>query len=167
VRVGLLGDRSAPARRDDLELAVAVELVAEEIAEEQRLRPNAARHLGERALVDLEETELGPARSEERGGDSGDEVRPGVVVCDTHPRTQDLGDHRGRRRLPVGRRDEHRPLCQASCEQVDRAGIELPEQLSGQRRAAAAAGEAGELAGHAKGGRFEIEGDRKAHDCEP
>ena len=44
-RVRQRRDRLAPALRDDLELAVAVELVAEEIAEQERARAEAPRHL--------------------------------------------------------------------------------------------------------------------------
>ena len=60
---------SAPAGGDELELAVAVELVAEEVAEEERPRPDAARDLRQRRLVDLEEPELGAVGGEEGGGD--------------------------------------------------------------------------------------------------
>ncbi len=104
------GDRLAPAGGDELELAVAVELVAEEVREEQRLRTDATRDLGQRALVDLEQPELGVARLEQRRGDAGDEVRPGAVVRDAGERREQLGGHRRGRRLPVRRRDEHRPL---------------------------------------------------------
>jgi len=162
-----LGDRSAPACGNELELAVAVELVAEEVAEEQRLRPDAPCHLGQRALVDLEEPELGPAGPEEGGGDAGDEVRAGVVVRHAQPRMQDLRDHRGRRRLAIRRRDEHRTLRQPARKQVDRARIELPEQLSGQRGAATATHQAGELSGRTQCGGFDGERDRKAHESEP
>ena len=140
LRVRLGCDRSAPARGDALELAVAVELVTKEVAEQQRLGPDTACDLGQGAFVDLEEAELGVAGAEEGGGDPGHEVRAGVVVRDAQPRSQDLGDHRGCRCLSVGRRDEHRALWQTAGEAIDRAGVELPEQLAGQRRAAAAAG---------------------------
>ena len=51
--------RRSPPLGDVLELAVAVELVAEEVAEEDGPRPDAAGRLGQRRLVDLEEAELG------------------------------------------------------------------------------------------------------------
>jgi hypothetical protein len=154
---------SAPVGGEDLELAVAVELVAEEVPEQQRLRPDTPRHLGQCALVDFEEAELGPAGPEEGGGDAGHKVRARVVVRDAHPRPEDLRDHRGRRRLAVGRRDEHRSLPQPACEEVDGARIELPEELPRQRRPAAAAGHAGQLAGDAERRRFEAERDWSAH----
>jgi len=167
LRVGLSCDRSAPARSDALELAVPVELVTEEVAEQQRLRLNTACDLRKGPFVDLEEAEVGVAGAEEGGGDPGHEVRPGVVVGNAQPRSQDLGDHRGRRRLSVGRRDEHRALRQTARQAIDGARIELPEQLSRQRRAAPAAHEAGELPGDAEGGGLESKGDRGAHDGEP
>ena len=52
------GDGVAPAGGDGLELAVAVELVAKEIAKEHCARPDAPGDLGKRGLVDLEEAEL-------------------------------------------------------------------------------------------------------------
>ena len=47
--------RRPPVGGDVLQLAVTVELVAEEVAEQHRARPHAARDLGERPLVHLEE----------------------------------------------------------------------------------------------------------------
>ena len=46
-------------------------------------------------------------------------------------------------------------------ERVDRAGIELPEELAGQRRAAARAGDPGELGGRARG--QGLDGEAGAH----
>ena len=164
---GQLRHRGAPPRGDGLELAVPVELVAKKVAEQKSLRLDAACDLGQRGLVDLEEPELGAACPEQGGGDAGNEVRARIVVRHPQSRAQDLRDHRGRRRLAVGRRDEHRSLRQPACEQVDRARIELPEQLSRQRCTATTAEDAGELPGSSKRGGFGREGDRKAHECEP
>ena len=50
-----LVDGDAPALGDQLELAVAVELVAEEVAEANGTRAHAPEHLRERRLVHLEE----------------------------------------------------------------------------------------------------------------
>ena len=162
LRVGEGGDRLAPAGGDELELAVAVELVAEEVAEEQRLRPDPAGHLGQRALVDLEQPELGVARVQERGGDAGDEVGARVVVRDPDARPQDLGDHRRGRRLAVRRRDGDRALRQPRGERVDRAGSSFQSSFPGSvvppprpaRR---------ETSRPPDGGRFDGEGERRAH----
>ena len=51
-------DRGAPALGDLLQLAVAVELVAEQVAEAHRPRPDPPRDVGKGALVDLEQAEL-------------------------------------------------------------------------------------------------------------
>ena len=69
-----------------LELAVAVELVAEEIAEADRPRLNAPDHLRQRRLVHLEQRELGSAGREQGGGHAGDEVRAGAVVREAEAR---------------------------------------------------------------------------------
>ena len=60
-----VGDSRAPALGDVLELAVAVELVAEKVPETDGLRPDAAGDVGKRALVDLEEPEVGPVARRE------------------------------------------------------------------------------------------------------
>ena len=68
--------RLPPALGDELELAVPVELVAEEVTEADRARSKSHRNLRQGALVDLEQAELGPPRRcEQRGGDARDEVR--------------------------------------------------------------------------------------------
>ena len=55
--------RPAPTLRDVLELAVAIELVAKEVAETDRLRPDARENFREGRLVDLEEAEVGARAS--------------------------------------------------------------------------------------------------------
>jgi hypothetical protein len=106
--VGQGGDGRAPPLRDELELAVPVELVAEEIAQADRARMHARGDLRQRTLVHLEEPELRVAGREQGGGHPRDEVRSRSVVGQPVARTEDLGSHRGGRRLPVRRRDEHR-----------------------------------------------------------
>jgi hypothetical protein len=126
-----------------LELAVAVQLVAEEVREQQRARLHAARDLGQCALVDLQQAELRVARGEEGGGDPRDEVGTGAVPGEPAP-AQDLRHHRRRRRLAVRGGDEGGAVGQPRGQRVDRAWIELPEQLARDRRAPARAGEARE-----------------------
>src|SRR5439155_12331471 len=58
---GVAGQRAyggAPTRGDVLELAVAVELVAEEVSQADGPGPQPLRHLRESRLVDLEQAEL-------------------------------------------------------------------------------------------------------------
>ena len=60
-----LGKGSAPALGHELELAVTVELVAKEVSEADRVGPDPCGHVGEGALVDLEQAELRIAGGEE------------------------------------------------------------------------------------------------------
>ena len=136
-----VGDSRAPALGDVLELAVAVELVAEKVPETDGLRPDAAGDVRKRALVDLEEPEVGPVGGEERRRHSRDEIRSRAVVRELHAVSDDLRDHRGGRRLPVRRRDEGRSQREAAGELADGAGVHRGEDLSGNRRTAASAGE--------------------------
>jgi hypothetical protein len=156
-----------PAVGDVLQLPVAVELVAEEVAEADGARPHPPRHLRQGGLVDLEEPELGAARLEERRRDARHEIRARVVVGEARAWPQDLGRHRRRRRLPVRRRHERRALRQSRGEPVDRARIDLPQELAGQRRAAAAAREPRQRAGRPGGRDLQRERHRDAHGAEP
>jgi hypothetical protein len=92
-----------------------------------------------RALVDLEQPEFGSARGYERRRDPGKEVGAGSVPRQLVLLTEDTSGHRGGRRLSVGRRYECTAERQLGGEGVDRPRIQLPEQLSGQRRSAPAA----------------------------
>ncbi len=148
---------SAPALGDVLELPVAVELVAEEVAEADGLGPHPPRDVGESTLVDLEEAEVRALLLQERRGHPGDEVRSGTVVREGHLARQDLGDHRGGRRLAVGCRDERRPEGEAARELPDRAGVDGGEDLSRNRRPAALSGDSGEPSGSAGEGDFEAQ----------
>ena len=152
-----------PAVGDVLELAVAVELVAEEIPEADGPWPHPRSDLGQRCLVDLEEPELGAACHEQGGGDARDEVGAGVVVGESNAPAQDLGRHRCRRRLAVRRGYERRPLRQPCREPVDRARVDLPQELPGNSRAAAAAREPRQRARRPGGRDLQRERHRDAH----
>ena len=75
---------STPARRDVLELSVAIELVPEEIGETQRSGTQSRGDLRECGLVDLEQAELCIARFEQRRRDSRNKVCAGIVVREAH-----------------------------------------------------------------------------------
>ena len=137
-------DRGAPALGDVLELAVAVELVAKEVAERDDARLHAPHHLRQRELVDLEQAEVGVGSGEQGGGDARGEVGAGVVPGEPVAAAEDPRQHRARRRLAVRRRDDGDAGGQACRERVEGARIDLPEQLPGQRRATAAPDGAGE-----------------------
>ncbi len=127
----------APALGDELELAVAVELVAEEVAQAERTWADPTGDVGKRGLVDLEQAELGLPGREQRGSDSRDQVRSGAVVGEPHPTLEDLGDHRSRRRLAVGGRDEGRSQGEPRRQALDRLGREEREHLARHGRSTA------------------------------
>ena len=131
---GQSGHRLPPALGDELEFAVPVELVAEEVAEANRSRPQAPQELRQGALVHLEQPEIGIPGAQQRGRYSRDEIRAGTVVREPVPRTEDLGRHRGRRRLAVRRRDDSGSRRQSRSEAVDRVAVELREELARDRR---------------------------------
>ncbi len=130
--------RSSPALGDDLELPVAIELVAEQVPERDDAWLRPFERLGKRSLVDLEEAELSAACSDESGRDPGEEIGAGAIPGEFSIGAENLGGHRGRRRLAVGCRDEHDPVGEPSREGVHGAGIDLPQHFPGKRRASAA-----------------------------
>ena len=165
-------DHRGPAVGDRLELAVAVELVAEEVAEQQRARLELLDHRAEPELVDLEQPEVaGPARGRRaRGGgqqrrrDAARHVRAGAVVHEA--RAGALEDRRRpsrrssscrwwrrspRCRAPGGRRA--RPIACGSTRVRTLPGSDVPPpRPAGARRAptALAAATSGGQRGHAR-----------------
>ena len=77
-----LGHELRPAVGEQVELAVAVELVAEQVGEEQQAGLHVLRDGRQPRLVDLEEAELAALAAcvEQRGGHSPGHVRAGAVV---------------------------------------------------------------------------------------
>ena len=71
--------RRGPLVGERLQLAVAVELVAEEVAEHDQARVELGGHLRQPRLVDLEEA-LGAPLLEQGRGDAPGHVRAGPVV---------------------------------------------------------------------------------------
>jgi hypothetical protein len=92
---------------------------------------DARGHLRQGGLVHLEQPQLGVARGHQRRGHAGDEVRPRAVVGQAQRGLENARNHRSGGGLAVGRGDDRRPLRQSCGEPVDRAWIQLPEQLSG------------------------------------
>ncbi len=109
-----------PALGDRLKLAVAVELVAEQVAEQDRARVQLGGDRVEPQLVDLEQAELAvdprarPRRREQRGRDAARHVRALGVVYERDPGLLEHArrERRGRR-LAVRRRYEHAAVAQA------------------------------------------------------
>ena len=157
-----LGDRPTPAVRDELQLPVAVELVAKEVPQADGLGANALRDLREGALVHLEQAEVRRRVSQESRCHAGDQIGARPVVGEPDAPSQDLGDDRGGRRLSVRGRDESGPKREAAGQRREGAGIHRRENLPGERRAPAATGQARQTAGCPRGG--DLEGQAHAHE---
>ena len=136
-----------PAVGDRLQLAVAIELVAEQVAEQHASRLERGHDRVHPELVDLEQAELPVDLATPAGGiqqrrrDATGHVGAGAIG--DHPAAlapEDRGDHRRRRRLPVGRRDHRRAVGQSRGQTSDRVGRQTREQLARQAGAAATAG---------------------------
>ena len=136
---GKSSDHGAPALGHELELAVAVQLIAKEVPERHNAGTEAAHGLRQRGLVDLEEAEVGPARIHQRGGETGHQVRARPIPGERLALAEDLCRHRRRRGLAVRRGDDSHAVCEASSEQVDSLGVELPQHLARDRRSASTA----------------------------
>ena len=163
---GSAATRVAPARRDGLELAVAVELVAKEVAEQKRL---AAERAAQPRATQPRRPRRGRARRRGAGGASRRRPRRGsrrsccaraarAAAGSRRPSPSSSSCRSSRRRGPS--------RCGSRAgEPVDRPRVELPEQLPGQRRAAAATGETRERARGARSRGLERERNRRAHDA--
>ena len=152
------GDDLGPAVGDDLELAVAVELVAEQVAEQHGARRELGRDRAEPELVDLEQPHVAPVRGQ-RGGDAAGHVGAGAVVDEARAGApEDARHHRRRRGLAVGGGDHDAAARQPRRQPRDRARLGAHEHLAGQRGAAAP----GEPRGGAGGARGEQPG-RQPH----
>src|SRR5438067_8230271 len=99
-----LADGGPPALGNELELAVAVELVAKKVAETHGAGPQPTGNFRQRRFVDLEQPQLHVASGEERRGNAGDEIRAGAVVREPDPAAENTSGHRRRGRLAVRRR---------------------------------------------------------------
>ena len=132
-------DRLRPLVGQRLHLAVAVELVAEEVAEHDQRGVELVGDPRQPGLVDLEEA-LVAALLEQRRRHAPGHVRAGPVVDRVAALGgEDRGDHPGGRRLAVGGADDRRAALEAGAEAGDRVRGEAQQDPARQRRAAAAA----------------------------
>jgi hypothetical protein len=147
------GDELRPAVGDDLELAVAVELVAEQVGEEEQPGLELLRDAREPSLVDLEQAELAPLASgvEQRRGHPPGHVRSGAVVHHGTPVALEAGRDHGRGGgLPVGGREQHGAGLELGGHSPHRPGGD-PEQHPAGRGGAAGAAAAAAGAPHEAG----------------
>ncbi len=150
-------DHRPPALGDELQLPVAVELVAKEIAEAHDARPDGSGQVGQRRLVHLEQAQLGIACVDEGRRDPRGEVRAGGVVGQPEAGSKDRRRHRGARRLAVGRGQDHAPFGQTLRKPPDRPGVDCGQQLPRQRRPAALPREARQVTRRPRKGRLHRE----------
>ena len=121
-----------------LQLPVAIELVAEQVAEHDQARLELGRHPGQPGLVHLEQALLARLL-EQRGRHAPAHVRAGAVVNRyAARRPQRRGEHPGGGRLAVGGADDHGAAGQPRAEPRDRIRRQAQQQAAGQRCAAAA-----------------------------
>ncbi len=141
-RGGERRDGGAPALRDVLELPVAVELIAEEVPERDDPRPHPPHHLRERELVDLEKRRA--RHPEPRGGWRRPPRRDSRPSCSTPGDTADRGSRASIALVvvfPFVAETSAAPEGSRAASASIAARVDLPEQLPGQGRAAAAPGE--------------------------
>ena len=140
----VMGDGVGPALGQQLELAVAVELVAEQVREHDEARLGRVGHGRQPRLVDLEQPELAVLTPgvQQRGRDAPVHVGARAVVHDGNARLgEDRREHRSRGGLPVGGGDQDRAALQLARQLLD--GIRLqPQQDASRCRGAALAGPA-------------------------
>jgi hypothetical protein len=135
------GDELGPAVGQQLELPVAVELVAEQVRQQQEARLYLVGHARQPGLVHLEQAELAglAAGVEQRRGHAPRHVRAGAVV---HHRAAGAleagGDHRRGGRLAVRGRQEHRAGLDLTRHPAQRPGREAQQQPARRGGAAAA-----------------------------
>jgi hypothetical protein len=105
-----LRDEACPAFADRLELAVAVQLIAKQVAQDDHTGAQLGRDAGEPELVDFEQPELArqgatvSVRGEQGRGDTARHVCAGEVVNRRDPGlSEDRAGERGGGRLAVGR----------------------------------------------------------------
>ena len=123
--------RRPPALGDQLQLAVAVELVAEEVSEHTargRRRPATSG----KAPSSTSNSPSSASRAES-SVEATPEARfaPEAVPGEPEAPPENRGGHRGRRRLAVRRRDDGRPEWQPRRERVDRPGSIFQSSLPG------------------------------------
>ena len=150
-------DRGTPALRDVLELAVAVELVAEQVSQFDDARPGTAKDLRQRELVDLEEPELRVARGEQRRRDARREVRARVVPCKATAGERIDAAMAAVVVFPFVAETSATPSGSLPASASSAPGSSFHTSLPGQRRPAAASGGAREPPHEPGGGRFERE----------
>ena len=137
-----LCDRGAPPRRDRLELAVAVELVAEEVAEAERPRPHCSATPGSAFSSTSSSARSAPRASSNVDATPETRFAPEVLCASANRGARISAAIFAVVVLPFVAETSTAPWGSRAAEPLERAPVELEQQLSGHRRPAAAAGQA-------------------------
>ncbi len=140
-------------------LGGAVELVAGEVEQGDRLGAGVAGDTGQVLLVDLDHAEAGLRAAGQGGGDAGRHVGAQGVGDHRAGGAQRLGDQTGGGGLAVGGADQHH--VQVVGEGGEQIGVEPERDLAADHRAAASAGLAGHGGGHLAGGHRDLRACRQ------
>ena len=133
----VLRDGRRPLVGDALQLPVAVELVAEEVAQDDDARVEVVRDAWQPGLVHLEQAFLARLL-EQRGGHAPGHVRPGPVVHRGPFRRAEGGrDHARRGRLAVRGADDRGAVWESRAQAGDRIRRHPQQQAARQRGPAA------------------------------
>ena len=145
----LLGDQAGPAVGERLELAVAVELVAEEVRQQVGAGVQGTRDLRQPGLVDLEQAELAAPRRASSSAVATPQpmFEPALLWTTCSPeRSRIAAIIAAVVVLPLVAETTAAPSSSSLAHPVERARADAQQQPAGERRAAAAAEAAAERA---------------------
>ena len=135
---GLAG--RAPQPGDVVDLAVAIQLIPEQVREDHHPRREVRDHPRDRGLVDLEDADVSGRPPEEVGvlhqrrGDAGGQVGAGAIVHrDAAERFHDVRQQSGGRGFSVRAGDDHAPVPEAPGEEREDARLHGPRDAARHR----------------------------------
>ena len=134
-RVRRGGQRAGDRSLDAVDLAAAVELVAEQVQQQHVVRAQAGQHVGEPQLIALEDAPLSGRLLQKRRGDTRSQIGPGAVANDGAAGSlEGVGEQVVRGGLPVGAHGDDRALRALAAQLVEQRRIngerDLPRQIS-------------------------------------
>ena len=135
-------DRLRPEVGHEVDFAVAVKLIAEDVGEQNSARPNFLEGGGNGRLIDLEQANIGvrpaveAALGDDRRDEAGHKVGAGPVVkCSDVTLTQDVGDQAARRRLAVRAGYQHGAVAQSPGDGAEGRRVDPGDDVASDDRA--------------------------------